>query len=129
MEDAHTPDIYPPIELWCTLATMSEKLPTLMTTEQVAEWLAVSTGSLDQDRYMGKGLPYVKVGRRIRYLHDDIVKYLAENRVEGRDGGAVTYIERALRAVEIPIYPSGAATYPPPPPPPPKPAEGQGRPH
>ena len=33
------------------------------------------------DRYRGRGIPHVRIGRRIRYLKSDLLNYLKENRV------------------------------------------------
>ena len=42
-------------------------------------------GSFAQDRYRGCGIPYVKVGRRVRYLAADFAHYLATH-CTGGDG-------------------------------------------
>lgn len=47
-----------------------------LTENQVAQELQVPAGSLRQDRHRGVGLPYVRIGRRIRYRADDVVAYL-----------------------------------------------------
>lgn len=59
------------------------ELPPLATADQLASFLQTTSAALAQDRYMGTGVPYVRVGRRIRYLRDDILKFLAENRIGG----------------------------------------------
>ncbi|MCV7311019.1 hypothetical protein H7J89_10340 [Mycobacterium paraffinicum] len=44
----------------------------------------MSEASLAQDRYLRKGVPFTRVGgRRIRYLRDDVLKYLQANRING----------------------------------------------
>ncbi|WP_074413524.1 MULTISPECIES: helix-turn-helix domain-containing protein [Mycolicibacterium] len=60
---------------------MSE-LPELLTPKQLSEFIGISEASLGQDRYLGQGIPYVKVGKRVRYLKDDVLAYLQANRVE-----------------------------------------------
>jgi len=50
-----------------------------MTTQQVAVWLQVSEQSLIQDRFRDRGLPYVKLGRRVRYRRQDVIDYLDAN--------------------------------------------------
>jgi hypothetical protein len=58
-----------------------EDLPPLPKPEQVAALLQTTVQALAQDRHARKGLPYVKVGGRVRYLREDILSYLAANRV------------------------------------------------
>lgn len=58
-------------------------LPEVATARQLAEFLGVSEASLAQDRYLHKGFPYTRVGRRIRYLRDDVLKHLSANRSSG----------------------------------------------
>ncbi|MBF6372971.1 helix-turn-helix domain-containing protein [Nocardia farcinica] len=55
------------------------ELPELLTAAQTAEYIGVSEDTLAQDRYLGRGLPYVRVGRRIRYRAGDIAAYLEAN--------------------------------------------------
>jgi len=56
-------------------------LPPLLTADQLAELLQTTPAALAQDRYQGRGVPYTRVGRRIRYLKDDVLKYLRDNRI------------------------------------------------
>ncbi|ORB87514.1 hypothetical protein B1987_13735 [Mycobacterium kansasii] len=60
-----------------------DSLPALMTTAEVAEFIRASKQSLDQDRYLGRGLPYVRIGRKIRYERAAVLKFLADNRISG----------------------------------------------
>lgn len=57
-------------------------LPELLTPKEVAGWLAISEASLAQDRFMKTGIPYIKVGKRVRYRRDDIISFLDANRYE-----------------------------------------------
>jgi excisionase family DNA binding protein len=56
-------------------------LDELLTPREVAEYLGTSESVLAVDRYHGRGLPYVRVGRRIRYRAKDIAAYLDANTV------------------------------------------------
>lgn len=38
--------------------------------------------SLRNDRHLGRGIPYCKLGRSVRYLLSDIHDYLAKNRID-----------------------------------------------
>lgn len=55
---------------------------TLHTEKQVAKILEVSLSKLRQDRHLGRGLAYIRVGRSIRYTTEDIEKFLEENRIQ-----------------------------------------------
>ncbi|WP_431840295.1 helix-turn-helix domain-containing protein [Gordonia hongkongensis] len=59
----------------------SVPLPRLATPIEVAELLHTSTAALSQDRYLGRGLPYVKHGRKVLYQWSDVQAYLAANTV------------------------------------------------
>ena len=58
---------------------MSE-IPKLLTPKELAEILGVSTETLAQNRYLGQGVPYIKVGKRVRYQLNDVIAYLEANR-------------------------------------------------
>ena len=59
-------------------------LPAIMTPEQLAPAIHVTVGSLAQDRYRNRGIPFIRVGkRRIRYVRTDVARYLAANRYGG----------------------------------------------
>ena len=55
-------------------------LSPVITSEELAPVMRTTANALAQDRYHGKGMPYVKFGRRVRYLRDDVARYLAANR-------------------------------------------------
>lgn len=76
------PTTKPKIDL-SNLFTDSEidKLPPVMTAEQVAPLLGTTANALAQDRFRGVGVPYVKHGSRIRYLRADVAQYLIDRRV------------------------------------------------
>ena len=56
-------------------------LDELFTEREAAEYLGTTQGVLQVDRHMGRGLPYVRIGRRIRYRLKDIRAYLDANTV------------------------------------------------
>ena len=57
-----------------------DRMPPVATAAQVAEFLQMTRGSLAQDRYLGRGVPFTKVGKRVRYLRADVLTYLERNR-------------------------------------------------
>lgn len=61
----------------------TEDLPPVATAGQVASVVQTTVDALAQDRYRRRGIPYVKLGGRVRYLREDVLAYLAANRVGG----------------------------------------------
>ena len=55
-------------------------LLSIMTAEELAPAIRSSVGALAQDRYRNRGIPYIRMGRRIRYVRADIARYLAAHR-------------------------------------------------
>lgn len=58
-------------------------LPLIATPAQLAAILQTTVDSLAQDRYRRRGVPWTKVGGRVRYLREDVLAYLAANRIAG----------------------------------------------
>ena len=58
-------------------------LPEVSTGKQLAAFLQTTEAALAQDRYLNRGVPYVKVGARVRYLRSDVLNYLSANRSGG----------------------------------------------
>ena len=54
--------------------------------KKVAELIDLGVQTLRNDRHLGRGLPYSKKGRSVRYALDDVEKYMEKNKVrpEGR---------------------------------------------
>lgn len=38
--------------------------------------------TLRNDRYVGQGIPYVKMGRSVRYRLDDVINYMESHKVQ-----------------------------------------------
>ncbi len=55
--------------------------PEMATPPEVAEYLHTTPAALAQDRYLGRGVPYVKHGRKVLYRWSDVHAYLAANTV------------------------------------------------
>jgi hypothetical protein len=55
-------------------------LPSIMTAEELAPAIRSSVGALAQDRYRNQGIPYIKMGRRVRYVRAEVARYLLANR-------------------------------------------------
>jgi hypothetical protein len=58
-------------------------LPPVITALELAPVMRTTEAALAQDRYRRRGIPYVKFGRRVRYLRTDVARYLAANRNHG----------------------------------------------
>ncbi|MCV0334089.1 DNA-binding protein [Microbacterium sp.] len=57
----------------------------LLTPEEVAKWFKTSTQRLANDRYLGQGPRYIKVGKFVRYRLADCQAYLEANQYTRTD--------------------------------------------
>ncbi len=53
---------------------------------ETAQYLRCSLRTLDRERAEGRGIPYVRIGGRIRYRRADVEAFVAAH-VRGRGGG------------------------------------------
>lgn len=67
------------------MATVPDDLPALLTPAEVAHFMRTTTNSLAQDRYLGRGVPFLKHGRKVLYLRIDVLAYLERNRCQRTD--------------------------------------------
>lgn len=51
----------------------------LMTPEQLADYLQVSVKKLANERYLGRGIRFVKIGKAVRYKRSDVEAFIAAN--------------------------------------------------
>jgi hypothetical protein len=63
-------------------------LPPVITPLELAPVMRTSEAALAQDRYRRRGIPYIKYGRRVRYLRSDVARFLAANRSVTPPGAA-----------------------------------------
>jgi hypothetical protein len=72
------------------------ELPPVATPKHLAEFLKTTEQNLAQDRYLRRGVTFTRIGRRIRYLRDDVLAYLEQNRCQCTDDprGAVSVVEQ-----------------------------------
>lgn len=63
------------------MPTDSSKLEKLLTESEAAELVGTTPGTLRYDRAKGRGLPYVKIGARVRYRPEEIRTYLEERTI------------------------------------------------
>lgn len=51
----------------------------LLTPAQVARHIGIATATLARHRSSGNGPAYIKLGRIIRYRHNDVIQWLRKN--------------------------------------------------
>ena len=56
--------------------TVTIELPVLLTSAETAKKLRIPEASLAQDRFHRRGLPYLKIGAKIRYDAAVVAEYL-----------------------------------------------------
>ena len=61
------------------LAQIKEKI--LLTEDEVSKLFNINKHTLQRERFNGTGIPYVKLGRRVRYKVEDIQKYIERNTI------------------------------------------------
>jgi hypothetical protein len=54
----------------------------VFTETELARLLKIGVQSLRNNRHMGRGFPYVKIGRSVRYLGRDIFNCLNKRRID-----------------------------------------------
>lgn len=71
------------LDSWRTVVDQPSKVGTLLTTNEAAYLLLLSPKTLDKDRCTRElGIPFVKIGRSVRYRRSDLEKFIAERVVE-----------------------------------------------
>jgi hypothetical protein len=65
--------------------TVLEELPALLTPPELARFMRTTINSLAQDRYLGRGVPFIKTGRRILYARTEVLAYLDANTCQRTD--------------------------------------------
>ncbi len=68
--------------------TKPDEIPKLLTPREAARVLRTTTNTLAQDRYLGRGVPFIKAGRRILYAQADVLAYLAAGRNDPQEASA-----------------------------------------
>lgn len=51
----------------------------LMTTKQLANVLGLADKTLSNQRVLGTGIPFIKIGNAVRYKRSDVETYIEEN--------------------------------------------------
>ena len=50
--------------------------------KQVAEITGRALSTLRNERFLGKGIPYIKIGKSVRYKYDDVIDFMESRRIE-----------------------------------------------
>jgi hypothetical protein len=58
------------------------KMKLFLTEVEVAEKTRLKLPTLRNHRHLHKGIPYIKIGRSVRYDPDDIENYIRRHRVD-----------------------------------------------
>lgn len=73
------------------------QLPQFLKAKEVADWLGISEQALANDRFRGDGIPFVRIGSRIRYRLADLLQYVEQNTVVPGEQVAVAPVNRSAR--------------------------------
>lgn len=70
------------------LTEMTTTVPVLWDQDRTAKYLGVSPKWLERDRWKGATIPYVKIGRSVRYRAADVIEYVEKHAVPCEVGAA-----------------------------------------
>ncbi len=54
--------------------------------KQVSEMTGRALSTLRNERFIGKGMPYIKIGKSVRYKLTDIIEFMDSRKVETEKG-------------------------------------------
>ena len=66
------------------ITTSTVEVPALWDQKRTADYLGVSHKFLERDRWKGATIPYVKVGRAVRYRAADVMAFIDANSVQAQ---------------------------------------------
>ncbi len=53
-----------------------------ITEKEVAEITGRALSTLRNERFLGKGIPYSKIGKSVRYKYEDVIEFMEARRIE-----------------------------------------------
>ncbi|MBT4485057.1 MAG: helix-turn-helix domain-containing protein [Candidatus Latescibacteria bacterium] len=53
-----------------------------ITEKEVAEITGRALSTLRNERFLGKGIPYLKIGKSVRYNYEDVIEFMESRRIE-----------------------------------------------
>ena len=60
---------------------MENSSPRYLTESEVSEITRMSLSTLRNDRFMRKGMSYVKIGRSVRYSLEDVIEFMESRKI------------------------------------------------
>lgn len=60
---------------------MAEQYDKLLVQQDVCNWTGMSPAWFEASRFRGTGIPYVKIGRSVRYRTSDVRRWIDEHMV------------------------------------------------
>lgn len=64
---------------------MEQRILQYLTEKQVNKMTQRGLQTLRNDRFRGRGIPYVKLGRSVRYLLDDVIAFMEARKIKTSD--------------------------------------------
>jgi len=61
---------------------MEQKEVRFLTEKEVKQITNRALSSLRNDRHLNRGIPYVKIGRSVRYELDDVLKFMRSRKIQ-----------------------------------------------
>lgn len=55
--------------------------PTYLNEKQVSEMTGRALSTLRNDRHLRRGMPYLKIGKSIRYSQSDVITWMEERKI------------------------------------------------
>ena len=53
-----------------------------LTEQQISKFIGRGLSTLRNDRHLCRGLPYIKLGRSVRYRKSDVVRFMEERKID-----------------------------------------------
>ena len=63
------------------MITRPDEMPDLLLPDELARLIRTTTNVLAQERHNGRGIPFVRHGRKVLYPKAEVLAYLAANTV------------------------------------------------
>lgn len=57
----------------------------LLNEKEVAQLTGRAVQTLRNDRFLGRGIPYIKYARSVRYMESDVIEDIRKRRVQTRE--------------------------------------------
>ena len=56
--------------------------PKYITEKEVSEITGRALSTLRNERFLGKGIPYIKIGKSVRYKYDDVIEFMESRKIQ-----------------------------------------------